>query len=428
MKTTDTREGYLFSKKYSNYVFVLLFLLYMFDYIDRSIVTSMFTSIERDWGITHTQSGMLMSAVYWAIVILTFPVSLLVDRWSRTKTIGLMAILWSLATALCALTGNYVQLFMARLLIGVGEAGYAPGGSAMISGLYPIEKRSKMMGIWNASIPLGTAIGVLLGGIIATKWGWRHAFGLVAFPGFIVAIMFLFVKDYKTVDLSFVDKSANRIRMERKDIIREFLSKPSIIYTYFGIAAVVLVTTSLITWLATYFQSVNQLPQAKAGTMASAVMVLALVGAPLGGILTDRWRKTRINARLLLPMLSSLLSAVLLFLALNVFHGIAQYVVFLLMGITIMMFISGASAVTQDVIHPGLRATSYAIAVVVQNLLGSSMAPLVVGKIYDSSSNIRTALAILPLVLVLGAVLFYLGSRYYGKDMDKVTKINLEAA
>lgn len=428
MNNPESRQGYLFSKKYSNYVFVLLFLLYMFDYIDRSIVTSMFTSIERDWGINHTQSGLLMSAVYWAIVILTFPVSLLVDRWSRTKTIGMMAILWSLATALCALTGNYVQLFMARLLIGVGEAGYAPGGSAMISGLYPIEKRSKMMGIWNASIPLGTAIGVLLGGIIATNWGWKHAFGLVAIPGLIVAIMFLFVKDYKTVDLSFVDKSANRVRMERKDIMREFLSKPSIIYTYFGIAAVVFVTTSLITWLATYFQAVNGLPQAKAGTMASAVMVLALVGAPLGGILTDRWRKTRINARLFLPMLSSLVSAVLLFLALNVFHGIAQFTVFLVMGITIMMFISGASAVTQDVIHPGLRATSYAIAVVVQNLLGSSMAPLVVGNIYDSTSDIKTALEILPLVLVLGAVLFYLGSRYYGNDIEKVTKINLEAA
>ena len=428
MNNPESRQGYLFSKKYSNYVFVLLFLLYMFDYIDRSIVTSMFTSIERDWGINHTQSGLLMSAVYWAIVILTFPVSLLVDRWSRTKTIGMMAILWSLATALCALTGNYVQLFMARLLIGVGEAGYAPGGSAMISGLYPIEKRSKMMGIWNASIPLGTAIGVLLGGIIATNWGWKHAFGLVAIPGLIVAIMFLFVKDYKTVDLSFVDKSANRVRMERKDIIREFLSKPSIIYTYFGIAAVVFVTTSLITWLATYFQAVNGLPQAKAGTMASAVMVLALVGAPLGGILTDRWRKTRINARLFLPMLSSLVSAVLLFLALNVFHGIAQFAVFLVMGITIMMFISGASAVTQDVIHPGLRATSYAIAVVVQNLLGSSMAPLVVGNIYDSTSDIKTALEILPLVLVLGAVLFYLGSRYYRNDIEKVTKINLEAA
>jgi MFS family permease len=427
MKNPEDQKGYLFSKGYSNYVFMLLFLLYMFDYIDRSIVTSMFTSIEADWGISHTQSGLLMSAVYWAIVILTFPVSLLVDRWSRTKTIGIMAIMWSLATALCAITGNFVQLFMARLLIGVGEAGYAPGGSAMISGLYPIEKRSKMMGLWNASIPLGTAIGVLLGGFIAIRLGWKHAFGLVALPGFLVAVLFLFVKDYKTVDLSFIDKTNHKIKMEKKDMVKEFLSKPSIIYTYFGIAAVVFVTTSLITWLSTYFQVMRGLPQDKAGSMASSVMVLALVGAPLGGILTDRWRKTRFNARLLLPAISSLVSAILLFAALFLFKGIIQYILFLAMGIAIMVFISGATAVTQDVIHPGLRATSYAIAVVVQNLLGASMAPIVVGQIYDHS-NIKTALSILPFMLVIGAVLFYLGSRYYEKDMDKVTKINLEAA
>jgi MFS family permease len=427
MEKAEDRSGYLFTRKYSNYVFVLLFLLYMFDYIDRTIVTSMFTSIERDWGITHTQSGLLVSAVYWAIVILTFPVSLLVDRWSRTKTIGLMAVVWSLATALCALTGNYVQLFMARVLIGVGEAGYAPGGSAMISGLYPIEKRSKMMGIWNASIPLGTAIGVLLGGIIATRWGWKHAFGIVAIPGLFIAILFLFVKDYKTVDLSFIDKTNNRIRMEKKDLFREFLSKPSILFTYFGIAAVVFVTTSLITWLSTYFQTVRMVPQEKAGTLASAVMVLALVGAPLGGILTDRWRKKQLNARLLLPAITTMISAVLLFAALYLFRGTLQFVTFLFMGVAIMMFISGAAAVTQDVIHPGLRATSYAIAVVVQNLLGSSTAPLVLGKIYDNST-IEVALSILPFVLVVGALLFYLGSRYYEKDMEKVAKINLEVA
>ncbi|MCJ7449995.1 MAG: MFS transporter [Bacteroidales bacterium] len=427
MKSPENRQGFLFTKGYSNYVFVLLFLLYMFDYIDRSIITSMFSSIERDWGITHTQSGMLISAVYWAIVILTFPVSLLVDRWSRTKTIGIMAVIWSLATALCAITGNWIQLFMARLLIGAGEAGYAPGGSAMISGLYPLEKRSKMMGIWNASIPLGTAIGVLLGGIIATRLGWKHAFGIVALPGLIVAVLFLFVRDYKTVDLSFIDKANNKIKMERKDLIKEFISKPSIIFTYFGIAAVVFVTTSFMTWLATYFQNVRNLPQDKAGKMTSAVMVLALVGAPLGGILTDRWRKTQINARLLLPSISTLISAVLLFAALFLFKGSVQYVLFLMMGITIMIFISGASAVTQDVIHPGLRATSYAIAVVVMNLLGSSTAPIVLGKIYDLS-NIQTAFIILPLVLIIGAVLFYLGSRHYEKDMEKVAKINLEAA
>lgn len=426
MKNNTSSEGYLFSKRYSNYVFVLLFLLYMFDYIDRMVVTSMFTSIERDWGITHTQSGMLVSAVYWAIVLLTFPVSILVDRWSRTKTLGIMAIMWSLATALCALTGNFVQLFMARLLIGVGEAGYAPGGTALISGLYPIEKRSKMMGLWNASIPLGTAIGVMLGGIIAARLGWRHAFGIVALPGFIVAVLFLFVKDYKTVDLSFIDKKNNRIKMERKDLFKEFLSRPSVIFTYFGIAASVFVTTSLITWLPTYFQNVDNVSQEKAGTMASAIMGMALVGSPLGGYLTDRWRRKKENARLLFPALSTVLTAVLLFIALYLLDGRLRYIVLVLMGISVMLFLSGAIAVTQDVIHPGLRATSYAIAVVIQNLLGSSTAPIVMGKIYDLA-DIQTALSILPFVLLIGAALFYMGSRYYVKDMTKVAKVKLEA-
>ena len=426
MKNPDDRQGYLFSRSYSNYVFMLLFLLYMFDYIDRTIVTSMFTSIERDWGITHTQSGMLVSAVYWAIVLLTFPISILVDRWSRTKTIGIMAIMWSLATALCALTGNFVQLFMTRLLIGIGEAGYAPGGSAMISGLYPIDKRARMMGIWNASIPLGSAIGVLLGGIIAAKLGWKHAFGLVAIPGMTVAILFLFVKDYKTVDLSFYDSSSNKIKMEKKDMIKEFVNKPSVLFTYFGIASVVFVTTSMLTWLPTYFEKMRNIPQETAGKMASMVMVLAIVGAPLGGFLTDKWRQTKMNARLLFPALSTFLSAIFLFIALALLKGTAQYIVFLVFGIFIMAFISGAAAVTQDVIHPGLRATSYAIAVIVQNLLGASTAPILMGKIYDLT-NIQTALSILPVILLIGTLLFWLGSRHYVRDLGTVTMIELKA-
>ena len=427
MKKQDGHNGYLFSKGYSNYVFVLLFLLYMFDYIDRMVVTSMFTSIERDWGITHTQSGMLVSAVYWAIVLLTFPVSILVDRWSRTKTIGVMGIMWSLATALCALTGNFVQLLMARMLIGIGEAGYAPGGSAMISGLYPIDRRARMIGLWNAAIPLGSAIGVLLGGVIAVKLGWKHAFGIVAIPGMIVAILFFFVKDYKTVDLSFLDKARNRVKMEKKDMVKEFITKPSVLFTYFGMAAIVFVTTSILTWLPTYFEKVRGIPQETAGEMASSIMLLALIGAPLGGFLTDKWRKTKDNARLMFPALSTLLSAVVLFIALALLKGIMQYVVLLIFGILILTFISGAAAVTQDVIHPGLRATSYAIAVVVQNLLGASTAPIIMGKLYDLT-NIQTALSVLPCILLIGSILFWSGSRFYVKDLGKVTQINLEVA
>jgi len=109
----------------------------MFDYIDRLVVVSLFPFLKRDWGLTDTQCGLLVSAVSWAILVFSFPVSLLIDRWSRKKCIGVMAVLWSLATAACAFAKNFPQLFLARTAIGIGEAGYAPGGTAMISALFP---------------------------------------------------------------------------------------------------------------------------------------------------------------------------------------------------------------------------------------------------------------------------------------------------
>lgn len=295
----------------------------------------------------------------------------------------------------------------------------------MISALYPIEKRSKMMGFWNASIPIGSAVGVIAGGIIAQHWGWKHAFGLVALPGFVVAILFLFIKDYKTVDLTVVDKKNHRVKMATKDVFREFLSKPSLILTYFGMAAVVFVTTAMIVWLPKYFETVRGIDPKTAGSLAGAVMLLALVGAPLGGTLIDRWRKTEGKARLLFPAISTLVSAVLLFFGITLFTGLVQLILLFCFGIAIMTFIAGAAAVTQDVIHPGLRATSYAIAVAVQNILGSFTAPIILGKISDTSS-LQQAMNILPFVLCIGSLLFFIGSKYLVADMRKVTNVELQ--
>lgn len=431
MKNKEIPAGYLFTKRYTNYIFMLLFLLYMFDYIDRMVITSLFPFLKADWNLTDTQCGALVSAVYWSIVLFTFPVSVLVDRWSRRKTIGLMAVLWSLATGMGALSGNYRQLFSARTVIGIGEAGYAPGGSAMMSALYPDHKRSWMMGLWNASIPLGSAIGVALGGIIATYWGWRHALGIVAIPGFLIAILFFFVKDYKTIGLEKTvtkqDKKAERkrVRMSIVDMIKEFLAKPSLLFTYFGMAAVVFTTTSLLTWLPTYFHRAQGVLEKNAGVKASAVMLFAIIGAPLGGYITDRWRKKQINARLLVPTITSLVSATLMFLAFSVFGGKIQYLILLSMGISITAFIAATAAVTQDVVHPGMRAISYAVAVVIQNLLGASLGPIVMGAISDAT-DIQTAFTYLPLALVIASALFFAGSFYYEKDLRKVEKVDLE--
>jgi MFS family permease len=215
--------------------------------------------------------------------------------------------------------------------------------------------------------------------------------------------------------------------MEKKDMFKEFLSRPSVLFTYFGMAAIVFVTTAMIVWLPTYFASELKIEPKLAGTLAGAVMLLALIGAPLGGYLTDKWREKKSNARLLFPTISTMISALLLFIALFLFKGTGQIIVLFIFGAWVMTFLAGAAAVTQDVIHPGMRATSYAIAVAVQNLLGSFTAPIVLGKISDLS-NIKTAISILPFALLIGTVLFYLGSRYYNSDMEKVTKIRLEVA
>ncbi|MFO7618006.1 MAG: MFS transporter [Bacteroidales bacterium] len=425
--------GYLFPKRYTNYLFVLLFLLYMFDYIDRLVVTSLFPFIKEEWGLSDAQLGTLVSVVYWSIVAFTFPVSIIIDRWSRRRTIGVMAAVWSLATAAAALTRNFGQLFTTRAFIGIGQAGYAPGGSAMISGLYPEHKRSWMMGLWNAAIPLGSAIGVAAGGIIATHWGWRSAFGIVALPGLIVALLFFFSKDYKTVKLlkenvaRVKGERMGKIKMNTRDIVHEFIEKPSLILTYFGFMATVFVTTSLLTWLPSYFERVYDIAPKAAGTKASLVMLLAIVGAPLGGFLADRWRRRKLNARLVLPGLTSIVAAVFCFLAFVAFRGQVQYIFLLLFGMTVTMFIPAAGAVTQDLVHPGLRATSYAIAVVIQNLLGASMGPIVIGAISDRT-DIQTALSVLPVFLILAATLFLVGSLFYKKDIQKVAKIELEAA
>ena len=411
----------------TNYTYILLFLLYMFDYIDRYVIVSLFPFLKSDWGLTDMELGLLVSAVFWSILVFTLPVGALIDRWSRKKSIGIMSIFWSIATLAGAFTLNFKQLFATRLAIGAGEAGYVPGGGAMISALFPPEKRARMFGIWQAAIPLGSALGVALGGYIALNFGWRHALGIVAVPGFIIAIMFFWVKDYKTVDLVKsvpAENAVSKAKMSWRDIFAEFFRSKSLIMVNLAFAACAFTTVALTSWLPSYFQRFEGMPIEKAGLMASVVMLLAVVGAPVGGFLTDRWFKKNVRARMLFPAITTLLSAVLLFIALFLLHGNALMGMLLAMGVTIIMFAPGAVAVTQDVVHPGLRSTSLSICIVVQHLLGSALGPLAIGSLSDQY-GLDKALLVLPAFLLLAGILFFIGSFYYQKDVAKAEKVQI---
>jgi predicted MFS family arabinose efflux permease len=435
MATQPAPEGYLFSKGYTHYIFILLWLLYFFDYVDRMVVVSLFPFLKKDWGLTDAQCGALVSAVYWAIVLFSFPISIVIDRWSRKKSIGIMAVLWSFATAACAITKSFGQLFAARTAIGLGEAGYAPGGTAMISALYPEKRRAFMVGLWNMSIPLGMAVGIVAGGFIATHWGWKNAFGIVAFPGLLVAILFFFVKDYKTVGLeqtvqqeaTGLSVSPPKKKMSKMDIVRAFSRTPSLLLTYLGFAGMMFLAISLSTFLPLYFQRVHGAPLQKATLLTSGIMLMAIIGSPLGGWIADQWMRRRIQARLLVPAISALLTAVIYFCGMQLFSGGGvQYVILILGGISSMVFASSAIAVTQDVVHPGLRAISYALCVISQNLLGSSLGPVVTGVLSDAY-GIAAALKLANIAALVSCVLFYLGSKSYKRDLDRVERITLAA-
>jgi predicted MFS family arabinose efflux permease len=377
----------------------------------------------------------LVSAVYWAIILFSFPISIVIDRWSRKKSIGIMSVFWSVATAACAITKNFGQLFAARAAIGLGEAGYGPGGTAMISALYPEKKRAFMVGIWNMSIPIGMAAGIAGGGYIATHWGWQNAFGIVALPGLIVALMFFFVRDYKTVGLEqtvrqglfAAEVQPAKRKMTKMDIVREFTRTPSLLLTYFGFAGMMFMVISLSSFLPTYFHRVQGLPIQNATLMTSGIMLTAIIGSPLGGWIADRWMKRNIQARLLVPSISALASAVINVMGIHFFSGgPIQYGIFLLGGIANIAWASSAIAVTQDVVHPGLRAISYALCVIIQNLLGSSLGPLVTGALSDLY-GIASALKMASIMALVSCILFYLGSKFYQRDWEKVERVALAA-
>lgn len=431
MRASTPPEGYLFSKGYTLYVFILLWLLYFFDYVDRLVVVSLFPFLKADWGLTDAQCGALVSAVYWAILIFTFPTSILIDRWSRKKSIGVMAVLWSLATAACAFTRSFGQLFAARAVIGLGEAGYAPGGTAMISALYPERRRAFMIGLWNVSIPIGMAVGITAGAAIAEHWGWRHAFGIVALPGLVVAVLFFFVRDYRTVRLDrpqgAAAESAAGGKRRAAEIAAEFWRTPSLLLTYLGFAGMMYVSTSFSTFLPTYFQRAQGMGLQEATFRTSLIMLVCIVGSPLGGFVADLWMKRRIEARLLVAAGSAVLTALFYLAGFSLFAGgAAQYALFLLGGVTTIGYASSAIAVTQDVVHPGLRAVSYALCVITQHLLGSAIGPIATGAISDRF-GILPAMQTAAAMCVLSAIFFLIGARFYGRDLAKVERVAIEA-
>ena len=195
-------DDYLVGRRAAWFAFAMTFALMLVDFIDRQVIVSLLPYIKTEWGLSDKQLGGLVSVVSVTVALGALPIALIADRTSRVKSIVVMATVWSLATISCMFARNYSLLFAARALVGLGEAGYGPVGAALIASHFPARLRARLLAAFLAAASLGSVLGVALGGAIAARWGWQAAFGVVGVPGLLLALLYLKVRDYETVDLT----------------------------------------------------------------------------------------------------------------------------------------------------------------------------------------------------------------------------------
>jgi MFS family permease len=421
-----TNAGYRGSKRSAWAVLALTCLLMVFDFIDRQIIVSMLPFIKTEWSLSDTQLGGLISIVSLTVGLFSIPVALLADRWSRVKCIFAMAFVWSGATIACAFAGSFAQLLVLRGMVGIGEAGYAGAGAALLSHRFPSRMRAAILGAFTASAAIGAVLGVVLGGVIATRFGWHAAFGVVGIPGLILAVLYLLVKDYDTVDLVAPAAGEKKAKFSFRDVTRAVLNSPSALAIYIGGALQLFVVSTVYSWLPSFFNREYGLPVDQAGARAALVLLAGSVAAVAWGWLADRTGRDDASNKIRVMAVSAVSSSVVLMAAFGgLSPGPAQFGLILLGAVLMTGTIGTVAAVTVDVAHPGLRATAIAIGALIQNLFGLAGGPFITGVISDTYGLVA-ALAVVPMFGALAAIAFLTTIGLYRRDLGSAQDMPLQ--
>jgi len=411
-------------RRYAWSVFAILFALMVVDYVDRQVVVSMFPHLKAQWGLSDSQLGALVSIVSITVALGAIPFSLLADRWSRVKSIFFMVLIWSLATISCAFAHSYEQLLGARSVVGIGEAAYGTVGAALLASLFPVRMRSTILGAFLAAAMLGSVLGVMLGGFIAERWGWQTGFGAVGIPGLLLCFVFLLiVRDYKTVALPCAKLADGKRKTPARTVVAELLRPRTALVTCVGAGLNLLVVSTTWAWLPSYFNRYYGLAPDQAGVKTGLVVLVGGLGALLWSVVADRLTSRMPRARLLVPMATAILTAVLMisaFVALP--PGNAQFAL-IIAGASVMTGSVGTTdAVIIDVIHPSVRATAVSILSLTRNLFGLAGGPLLTGALSDAY-GLPFAMSVVPAFCLIAAAMYMLAARSYEADMK-----NLEGA
>ena len=409
--------GYLFGRRAAWFAFAMTVALMVVDYVDRQVIVSLFPHMKADWGWSDAQLGSLVSIVSVTVALGALPVALFADRASRVRSIAAMAGLWSMATISCMFTRNYGQLLAARAMVGLGEAGYGSVGAALIASHFPARMRGALLAGFFACASIGSVLGVVLGGAIAARWGWQAAFGVVGVPGLVLALLYLKVRDYRTVQLTpQLDRATRSTREAALHIVAVLTRSRTMLWVCIGGAAQLVVVSAVWSWLPSFFNRVHGVAPERASLLAAVVVLAGAIGSVVCGAVVDR-AGTRQPRRKLVAMAALCVTSLLL---LVTAFGLAadpqvQMALVVLGGFVMTCTVGPVSAIVIDVVHPGVRATGSSVLALFQNLLGLAAGPLVAGLLSDAW-GLQAALATTPLFALPAAAAFLWASRSYEAD------------
>jgi MFS transporter, Spinster family, sphingosine-1-phosphate transporter len=391
----------------------LLLAINLFNYVDRTILAQVQESIRIDFHASSSAMGWLVTAFLVTYMLLSPIFGWLGDRFSRWMLIGIGVTFWSLASGASGLAQSYIALLLTRCLIGVGEAAYGPVAPTIISDLYPLAVRGKVLAWFYAAIPIGSALGYIAGSPFAHSGRWHMAFLLTLPPGLVLGIWCFFKKDPPR---GAAEESAptSQHKISRGDYI--ILAKiPSYVLNTAAMTAMTFAIGGVGAWMPTYLTVDRHITAEQEGLIFGPIVAVAgLVATLSGGIAGDRLR-SRFPGSYFLVSAAGMLAGFPLFLLLLVTPFPAAWFV-LFAAVFCLFFNTGPSnTALANTTPPEIRASAFAINILIIHVLGDAISPGIIGAIRDHLSLSAGFVAVSGMMFIGG--LFWLwGMKYLEKD------------
>lgn len=416
-----------FSPAYKRFVLVMLTIVYAFNFVDRQILVILQEPIKAEMGLSDAQLG-LLSGFTFAVVYVTagIPIAYWADRGNRRNIVSLSLAVWSGMTALSGLAGNYFQLLLARLGVGLGEAGGSPPAHSMISDYYPPENRGTALAFYSSGIYVGILLGYLFGGVIAEAFGWRTAFLVVGLPGvFFAVILRLTVREPQRGRWESAEA-----REAPKPSLRETLAllrdRPSFWYLALGAAAISYVSYGNGNFFPSYLIRMHGLSIAEVGMVLALVSGLTgVLGTFLGGYLGDRFGARDMRWYMWIPMIGISLSYIPYIFIVMTDNTSAALTVLFFAFILKTLYLGPCIAIAHTLVPPGMRAITSAVLFFILNMIGLGMGPFLTGLVSDllkpmyAEQSLRYSMLITTQVSLIAIALFYLAAKHLPADLKK---------